>query len=176
MIAPSSPDKTQRGTSLSSPPRDSVAEFLARHELDPDDVAYLQERVARIMKVADRLAPLFFAALFDQIPQAEKMFNGDEHAKILMYKSILWSAAACLNDPEEAHARLAELGDSHARRGIASLQLRTGEAAFIESLSKMLPKPEFRQRRELWEQIYRIVVDAMQPRFTMDEAEEPQKD
>jgi hemoglobin-like flavoprotein len=147
--------------------RDSVAKFLARHELDPDDVAYLKERLGRLMRVADRIAPVFFEALFKRMPHVEKMFNGDEDLQVSMFNSLLWSAAACLNDPDEAHARLGEIGDSHAKLGIASLQLRTGEAAFLDSLSRMLPKAEFRERKELWEQIYRIVIDAMQPQFTM---------
>ncbi len=151
--------------------RDSVEKFLARHELDPDDVAYLKERLGRLMRVADRIAPVFFAALFKRMPHIEKMFNGDEDNQIVMYNSLLWSAAACLNDPDEAHVRLAEIGDSHAKIGISSLQLRTGEEAFLDSLSRMLPKAEFRERQELWKQIYRIVVDAMQPRFTMAEGD-----
>jgi hemoglobin-like flavoprotein len=153
---------------LTAKPSDPIVAFLARHELDPDDVDYLNERLARLIKVADRLAPIFFAALFERMPHVEEMVE-DEHAQVLMYKSILWSAAACLKDPEAIHARLAELGESHAKRVIASLQLRTGEDAFLDSLSNILPKLEFRERRPLWEQIYQIIVDAMQPRFSLDE-------
>ncbi len=159
---------------MAAPTPDPVTDYLIRHELDPDDVEYLNERLGRLMKVADQLAPLFFEALFKHLPHSKKLFHGDESSQLVMYSSILWSASACLQDPEAAHARLAEIGDSHAKGGIASLQLRAGEAAFLDSLSKMLPKQEFAKRRELWAHLYRIIVDAMQRTFTM--AEPPPED
>ena len=94
---------------MAAPTPDPVTDYLIRHELDPDDVEYLNERLGRLMKVADQLAPLFFEALFKHLPHSKKLFHGDESSQLVMYSSILWSASACLQDPEAAHARLAEI-------------------------------------------------------------------
>ena len=160
---------TSESASEASPDKEkAIAAFLERHDLSAEDVAYLDDRLHRMLKVADRLAPIFFGELFNHMPQAEHMFDDDDGgARLIMYRSILWSAAACLKDPEQVHARLEEIGETHAQRGISSLQLRTGQQASLDSLAHMLPKLEYREREDLWQKIYQIIVDAMQPNFTV---------
>lgn len=145
----------------------AVARFLEHHDLSPSDVSYLEDRLSRMLKAADRLAPIFFQQLFEQMPHVEELFDGDETSQMLMFNSVLWSASACLKDPDHVHTQLAEIGESHAKMGISSLQLRTGGAAFVGTMKKLLPTLEFREREELWEKVYEIIIDSMQRNFTM---------
>jgi hemoglobin-like flavoprotein len=147
----------------------AVADFLTRHELTAEDVEYLEERLGRLLKAADQLAPIFFKELFEQLPYVEAMFKSDVEKQQRMFNSLLWSAAACLHDPSEVHDRLAQIGERHARIGISSLQLRSGAQAFLNTLSQLLHKAEFDNHEALWAKVYQIIIDAMQPNFSIDD-------
>ncbi|WP_414664581.1 globin domain-containing protein [Horticoccus sp. 23ND18S-11] len=129
--------------------------------MTPTEVELVQHSFRRLSPLADQVAGLFCARLFELDPRVRSLFCGCLHDQGRTWIATLGSAVASLHDLESLLPSMRALGARHGGQGLLEEHYAAVGDALLWTLHKGLG-PEFTPAvREAWFATYSLLAQAM---------------
>ena len=125
------------------------------------DIKIVQRDWAKVERIADTAATLFYDRLFAMDPSVRPLFKGDMAAQKVKLIRMLGAAIYGLRDTDVLLPILRHLGQKHARLGVRDEHYTTVGVALIETLRQGLGTGFDAENEAAWTRVYGVLAEAM---------------
>jgi hemoglobin-like flavoprotein len=129
--------------------------------MSPEQVQQVQQSYARLSPMADQVAELFYARLFELDPSLRKLFRGDIKRQGMMLMSMIGAAVRGLSDANALIPVLTALGRRHTGYGVVEAHYVTVGQALVWTLEKGLGAAFTAEMRNAWVAAYTLMATVM---------------
>jgi nitric oxide dioxygenase len=117
--------------------------------------------MAAIQPLADEVATLFYARLFELDPALRSLFKNDMRAQGRMLTSVINLAVLQLERLEKLVPAVREMGQRHATYGVQERHYEIVGAALLDTLAAGLQAAFTAEVEDAWMATYTILADTM---------------
>jgi len=125
------------------------------------DIRIVQRDWAKVERIADTAATLFYDRLFALDPSVRPLFKGDMAAQKVKLTRMIGAAVYGLRDAEVLMPILRHLGQKHARLGVRDEHYATVGEALIETLRQGLGQGFGADNEAAWTRVYGVLAEGM---------------
>lgn len=129
--------------------------------MTPVQIGHVRRSFALIAPIAPQAAALFYENLFTADPQLRKLFQGNMAQQGQRLMSMIGSAVALLERPDELVPVLRKLGARHVNYGVRDEHYDTVGAALLKTLKQGLGSAYTDEVHAAWVALYRVVSETM---------------
>lgn len=130
--------------------------------MKPEQIFLVQTSFAKILPLADIVAALFYARLFELDPSLRALFNGNMLGQGRKLMSTLKLAVHHLDRLDELTPALQALGRRHAGYGVAEADYDTVVEALLWTLAQGLDDDFTPEVAAAWAALYDLLAGVMQ--------------
>ncbi len=136
-------------------------EDYVTYDLFALELLYLQEALGKCLEQETLLARSFYKCLFDEHPATRKLFSQDRHKQIVMFNTLIESAAAEIRNPSSLEPLLRAVGVHHRRMDLTKRHLEMGRNAFFSAVKACIGDDDFNSHQHIWNNLYTMLIDVM---------------
>lgn len=130
--------------------------------ITPQQVLLVQSSFAQVAPMAEKVAELFYARLFEIDPEVRALFKGDMKRQGTLLMGMLTAGVRGLSKPEALVPVLKQLGGRHAGYGVEPQHYTTVGIALLWTLEHGLGEAFTVEVREAWAAAYTLIATTMQ--------------
>lgn len=131
--------------------------------MTPHEIALIQDSFRKLSPMADQVAPLFYARLFELDPSLRQLFHGDMETQGRNLMQAIGSAVASLHEFAAAASSLQQLGARHTGYGVRDEHYATVGSALLWTLQKSLGAEFTPALKSAWTSTYALLARTMMP-------------
>lgn len=129
--------------------------------MTPRQIALVQQTWRQIQPLADEVATLFYARLFELDPALRALFKNDMRAQGRMLTSVINLAVSQLDRLEKLIPAVREMGQRHATYGVQERYYEIVAAALLDTLAAGLQAAFTAEVKDAWIATYTVLADTM---------------
>ena len=129
--------------------------------MTPPEISLVKDSFRKVVPIADQAAALFYARLFELDPSLRPMFRGDMADQGRKLMTMIATAVAGLERPDQLLATVRMLGVRHVAYGVRDAHYATVGAALLWTLEKGLGAEFTAEVRAAWTKVYTLLADTM---------------
>ena len=125
--------------------------------MNSTDIALVQDSFRRVIPIADEVASLFYARIFELDPHLRDRFSGDMAEQGRKLVGLIAVAVAHLEQPAAIVAPFHDLGPANLREAVKANHCSKVETALLWTLEKRLGPKFTPQVRAAWKAAFTLV-------------------
>lgn len=125
------------------------------------DILLVRDSFRKLGPMAEQVAALFYARLFELDPSLRKLFHGDMATQGCKFMQMIATAIAALDRAETITATFRQLGQRHIHYGVRDEHYPIVGTALIWTLEKSLGPAFTPAVRSAWTAAYALMARAM---------------
>jgi hemoglobin-like flavoprotein len=141
---------------------DGRAPDIGKHRrMTPHQIALVQQSFAKVLRIRETAAALFYDRLFAIDPSARPLFRGDMAAQGAKLMAALATLARSLDDLEPMVDRIRALARRHVQYGVTEAHYASVGAALLWTLEQGLGADFTSEVRDAWASAYDMLSSTM---------------